>query len=74
MAVPKKRTSKSQKGQRRAHDFIKTIPATQICQSCGALKRMHHICMECGTYRGAQVLPRPASASSEGAAASESEA
>lgn len=56
MAVPKKRTSKSAKGMRRAHDFIKTIPATQLCDTCGALKRMHHICLECGSYRGQQVL------------------
>jgi large subunit ribosomal protein L32 len=55
MAVPKKRTSKSRKGMRRAHDFIQYKSATTICE-CGALKRAHHVCPVCGTYRGIQLL------------------
>jgi len=56
MAVPKKRTSKSRKGMRRAHDFIKTTPAVEVCEACGAPKLRHHVCAQCGTYRGTQVL------------------
>ena len=26
------------------------------CKSCGAMKRMHHVCNECGKYAGRQVL------------------
>jgi large subunit ribosomal protein L32 len=56
MAVPKKRMSKSQSGQRRAHDAIRKLPATTLCESCGAVKLMHHVCLECGTYRGLSVM------------------
>jgi large subunit ribosomal protein L32 len=56
MAVPKKRTSKSRKGMRRAHDKLNFTAAIMICPSCGELKRMHHICEACGVYRGKQVI------------------
>lgn len=57
MAVPKKRTSKSAKGMRRAHDAIRTTAAVEVCEACGAPKLRHHVCLECGTFRGTQVLP-----------------
>lgn len=57
MAVPKKRTSKTRKGMRRAHDFLTATAAVEVCESCGRPKLRHHVCLECGTYRGAQVLP-----------------
>ena len=56
MAVPKKRTSKRRKGMRRAHDFIQYKSATTICPDCGVLKLAHHVCTECGTYRGIQLM------------------
>lgn len=56
MAVPKKRTSKSRKGMRRAHDFIQHTAAAEACPSCGELKLRHHVCDACGTYRGKQIL------------------
>lgn len=57
MAVPKKRTSKTRKGMRRAHDFLTATAAVEVCEACGAPKLRHHVCLECGTYRGTQVLP-----------------
>lgn len=56
MAVPKKRTSKRRKGMRRAHDFIKYKAAITECSNCGALKLSHHVCGECGYYRGIKLL------------------
>jgi len=52
MAVPKKKTSKSKRGMRRAHDAL-SIPLNYTeCEECGRLKRLHHICQQCGFYRG----------------------
>ena len=56
MAVPKKRTSKSRKGMRRAHDFLTHTAASESCENCGELKLMHRVCMACGVYRGLQIL------------------
>ncbi len=57
MAVPKKRTSKRRKGNRRAHDFLQHTAAVTYCDHCGEPKLMHHVCAACGTYRGLQLLP-----------------
>lgn len=56
MAVPKKRTSKSRKGMRRAHDHLTYKAAAESCPDCGELKLRHHACAACGTYRGKQIL------------------
>jgi large subunit ribosomal protein L32 len=56
MAVPKKKTSKSRRNQRRAHDAIKFTAATESCPACGEVKLRHRVCMSCGDYRGVHVL------------------
>lgn len=56
MPVPKKRTSRSRKNQRRAHDGLSFSAAVEICDGCGELHLRHHVCTACGTYRGRQVL------------------
>ena len=56
MAVPKKRTSKSRKHMRRAHDHITATPAVEQCPSCGELKLRHRVCESCGNYRGLAVF------------------
>lgn len=55
MAVPKKKTSPSRRGMRRAHDAI-AVPASQECPNCGELKRPHHVCSHCGFYDGREVV------------------
>jgi large subunit ribosomal protein L32 len=55
MAVPKKKTSKSRKNMRRAHDFL-TPPTVSTCPQCKAPKLPHCVCPSCGTYKGRQVL------------------
>lgn len=60
--VPKKKTSKARSKQRyakfafeAARKLINRVSLT-TCDNCGAKKRNHYVCRECGTYRGRQVL------------------
>ena len=56
MAVPKKKTSRSRRDQRRSqHDRCAT-PAISNCPECGAPVRPHTACNECGVYRGRQII------------------
>lgn len=55
MAVPKKKTSKSRRNMRRAHDALKTSAYVE-CSNCGELKRPHHVCGSCGQYDGREVV------------------
>ncbi|MCA9494318.1 MAG: 50S ribosomal protein L32 [Myxococcales bacterium] len=57
MAVPKKRTSRMRRDQRRAHDFLEATAAVESCPECGENKLRHSACDHCGTYRGRQILP-----------------
>lgn len=54
MAVPKKKTSKSRKNMRRAHDFM-TVPNLSVCPQCKSPKMPHRVCPSCGTYKGKEV-------------------
>jgi large subunit ribosomal protein L32 len=56
MAVPKRKTSKSRRDKRRAHDALKPTAALIHCENCSAWKERHRVCLECGTYRGRQVF------------------
>ncbi len=51
MPVPKKRTSRSRRGNRRSHDALK-IPAFSECSQCHEMTRPHQICPHCGYYKG----------------------
>ncbi|MGB0678377.1 MAG: 50S ribosomal protein L32 [Polyangiales bacterium] len=54
MAVPKRRTSRAKRDQRRAqHDKV-AMPNLSACENCGELKLPHRICPACGYYRGKQ--------------------
>ncbi|MDQ8164612.1 MAG: 50S ribosomal protein L32 [Gemmatimonadota bacterium] len=54
MAVPKRRTSKRKKRARNTHKKAAPI-VIQACPKCGAQRRPHRICAECGYYAGRQV-------------------
>lgn len=56
MPVPKKRTSRARRDQRRAHDFLTPTAATEACPDCGATKLRHHVCGACGSYRGKKLF------------------
>jgi large subunit ribosomal protein L32 len=51
MAVPKRRTSKRKKRARNTHKKAE-VAAIQRCPKCGAQKRPHRVCAECGFYAG----------------------
>ncbi|MDX8396359.1 MAG: 50S ribosomal protein L32 [Mariprofundaceae bacterium] len=55
MSVPKRKTSKSKRNMRRAHDNI-TVPGMSECTECGEMKRPHHVCPSCGHYKGREVV------------------
>lgn len=55
MPVPKKRTSKSKRNMRRAHDK-KERTYSVVCPSCGDAMLRHRACPGCGEYRGRKVL------------------
>ncbi len=55
MAVPKKKTSKSKRDMRRAHDFL-TTPGISTCPQCQEPKQPHRVCAACGTYKGKEVI------------------
>ena len=56
MAVPKKRTSRRRKGMRRAHDALTFNAAVVLCNTCGLEKLAHHVCLDCGYYKGRKIF------------------
>jgi large subunit ribosomal protein L32 len=61
MAVPKKKTSKSKRNTRRAHDGLKKTNLIE-CPNCGELKLPHHVCSACGYYNQKEVVKKAAAA------------
>jgi large subunit ribosomal protein L32 len=57
MAVPKKKTSKSRRNMRRAHDAI-SLPTVIEDKDSGEFRRPHHIDLKTGMYKGRQVIVR----------------
>ena len=68
MAVPKKKTSVSRKGLRRAGQHHKLYRKhTSSCPNCGAMSLPHHACSSCGQYKGKEVITFKVRASQEDA-------
>ena len=55
MAVPKRKTTPSRRGMRRAHDSVKPANVSEDRDS-GEFRRSHHIDLKTGMYRGRQVI------------------
>ena len=55
MAVPKRKTTKSRRDKRRAHDFLSPV-ATSPCPHCHEPRLPHKVCPSCGYYKGKEVL------------------
>ena len=55
MAVPKRKTSPSRRGMRRAHDALK-VTQSQECPNCGEIRLPHHVCGSCGHYGDREVV------------------
>lgn len=54
-AVPKSRISKRRKRNRRGHDKIQAVKLVR-CQTCDAFHQPHHMCPQCGSFRGIQII------------------
>jgi large subunit ribosomal protein L32 len=59
MAVPKKKTSKSRRNQRRSHDGLSKINLA-IDKESGEHRLSHHMDLKNGKYRGRQIIDMPA--------------
>ncbi|MBR7131703.1 MAG: 50S ribosomal protein L32 [Lentisphaeria bacterium] len=55
MAVPKRKTSRMQRRQRKAANRYEGVAAT-YCTGCGAPVMPHRVCTSCGQYDGKQVI------------------
>lgn len=55
MAVPKKKTSKSRRGMRRAHWWAEA-PNVVECPHCHEPVLPHRVCPSCGYYDGRKVI------------------
>lgn len=55
MAVPKRKTSKARRDKRRTH-YKTEAPNVQICPQCRDPKLPHHICLNCGSYKGRTLI------------------
>lgn len=55
MAVPKKKTSKSKRNMRRAHDAL-SVENWVEDKNTGEPVRRHHIDLKTGMYKGRQVI------------------
>lgn len=55
MAVPKRKTTKSKRNMRRAHDAL-SVENWVEDKSSGEPKRRHHIDLKTGMYKGRQVV------------------
>jgi large subunit ribosomal protein L32 len=53
--LPKRRTSKARQGERRSHLALRPRQLVE-CPQCHQLRQPHHVCPNCGTYKGEQVL------------------
>jgi large subunit ribosomal protein L32 len=55
MAEPKKRMTSTRSGNRQSHDAIKS-KANIFCSNCKQSCSPHHVCQNCGYYRGKKVI------------------
>ena len=58
MGVPKRRTTRSRRGMRRAgHDKV-ARPNIIPCPKCGDMMVPHRVCPECGYYKGREIVAK----------------
>ncbi len=55
-ALPKRKISRVRRDRRRAHYLRMKMPHMTPCSQCHTLRLAHHVCANCGTYNGVQVI------------------
>lgn len=55
MGVPKERVPKARRDRRRSHLALQR-PTLAPCPRCRRPRRPHHVCPNCGTYDGREVV------------------
>lgn len=53
--LPKQKQSRTRRDRRRAHDALTAKSLTQ-CSNCGEMRLPHHVCPNCGHYKGREVV------------------
>lgn len=53
--VIRMRHTRAHTANRRSHHALKE-PTLVVCSNCGAKHRPHHMCLECGFYKGRMVV------------------
>lgn len=53
--VIRMRHTRSHTANRRSHHALEAV-ALATCSNCGAKHRPHHMCLECGFYKGRMVV------------------
>ncbi len=53
--VIRMRHTRSHTANRRSHHGLEA-PDLAVCKNCGALHRPHHMCLDCGFYKGRVVI------------------
>lgn len=53
--LPKRKTSKGRRDRRRAHHGLTSRKLVQ-CTNCGEMRLPHHVCPNCGHYKGQEVI------------------
>ena len=54
---PKRKLSKGRRDRRRSHLAMRTTSLVE-CTQCHELHLPHHVCLNCGTYDGVEVLEK----------------
>ncbi len=62
--VVRMRATRSHRNNRRSHHALQVVRLSK-CEKCGAMHRRHTVCMNCGTYRGKNVLDLAAKAATK---------
>lgn len=55
MPAPKQRHTKSRRNKRRSHHALRR-QALSVCPKCAAPVLPHHLCANCGTYAGHELV------------------
>ncbi len=55
MAHPKRRHTKSRRDQRRSHHKLAPVNLSP-CPQCQQLKLPHRVCLQCGYYKGVEII------------------